>query len=154
MVQRHLRSVPAVQDVGLSSCLACPYTSTVVHRRACNCNRIGNIPQNKNGNFAQVKDLPISTSVQKSVIPLNILSVLNYLHLQLLVAASEWFGFMDLRQCTANLSLKPCKLLAFLFFFRKRSHRTTTCHAKHLFVVSLFVCLLFHYLLVCFESAA
>lgn len=40
------------KDVGLPSCLACPYISTGAHKRAYNCNRIGNLPQSKNGNFA------------------------------------------------------------------------------------------------------
>lgn len=61
------------KDVGLPSCLTHPYTCTVVHRRACNSNRIGNMPQSKNEILPQVNDPPISTSVQISVIPLNIL---------------------------------------------------------------------------------
>lgn len=43
------------KDVGLPSCLTHPYTCTVVHRRACNSNRIGNMPQSKNDNFASGK---------------------------------------------------------------------------------------------------
>lgn len=104
--------------------------------------RLGTCPRVRMAILPQVRDPSISTSVQKSVIPLNILPALNYLCLQLLITASEWFGLMDLCQCTANLNLNPCKLFASPFFFRKRSHRTTTCHAKpHLFVVSLFACL-------------
>lgn len=43
------------KDVGLPSCLARSYICTVVHRRAYNCNWIGNMPQSKNGNFASGK---------------------------------------------------------------------------------------------------
>lgn len=102
---------------------------------------LGTCPRVRMAILPQVRDPSISTSVQKSVIPLKILPALNYLHLQLLITASEWLGLMDLRQCTANLNLNPCKLFASSFFSRKRSHGTTTCHAKpHLFVVSLFAC--------------
>lgn len=89
----------------------------------------------------QVKDPPISTSVQKWVIPLNILPALNYLYLQLLITASEWFGLMDPCQCTANLNLNPCKLHPHFSSEKGPIGLPLVMQKPHLFVVSLFVCL-------------
>lgn len=127
------------KDVGLPSCLACSYGSTVLHEESIIVRGLEISPKIRMVILPQAKGPPTSSSGQKRVFPLNVLPALNYLQL---LGVSECFGLMDLfPQCTVNLYLNPRNLFVSPVFFRKEYHRSTTHHAKTtsfcLFVLNL-----------------